>query len=202
MNIAKRTIVIVLFLSVVSAGIEGCAIFGKKSPDEASTKPQETPAKSEGTAPTTDGLQPKTTPDPNTTRPSSGATAPAEQDVLRLVAPADGAADVDPKLPLEWQINPGENKVLIMNINIAEVGPDGVPSPFYCAVLTSGTDIAMIAKRKWTAFEDNVALNWMLTGDDYKQLKQLKPKTKYAIEFGVLLNNGKSYSVKRTFTTR
>jgi len=179
-----------IFLTAMCA--QGCHAPTPVKNEPAQIPPSATPAEESSGANTPEGGSP----------PANPETPPAQEHFLKLISPAENAMDVDPKLPLEWSVDSSAGKVSMVNFNIAEIGPDGEPSEIYCAVFIRGMDPAMIAKSKRTAFEADTDKNWMFTGDDYRQLKQLKPKTKYMLEMNVTLDNWKEAHVKRVFTTK
>ena len=198
MSLAKSILMLAVFVVLAALCFSGC---GKASPP-AKNEPAQTAPPATTSAGETGGA---TTPEPAPQGgfpPASTETAPAPEHFLRLISPPENAIDVDPKLPLEWRTDPGDGKVITLNISIAEIGPDGKPYAIYCAVFIRGMDPAMTAMSKWTAFEAEMDKNWMFTGDEYNRLKQLKPNTKYVLEVGVSLDNRKQDSVERIFTTK
>jgi len=194
MSLAKSILMLAVFVVLAALCFSGC---GKASPPAKNEPPQTAPPATTSAGEMGGATTPETTPQEDSTE-----TAPAPERFLRLISPPENAIDVDPKLPLEWRTDPGDGKVITLNISIAEIGPDGKPYAIYCAVFIRGMDPAMTAKSKWTAFEAEMDKNWMFTGDEYNRLKQLKPNTKYVLEVGVLLDNRKQDSVSRVFTTK
>jgi len=192
MCLAKSILALTAFMFLTALFAQGCHAPTPVKNEPAQIPPSATPAEESSGANTPEGGSP----------PANPETPPAQEHFLKLISPAENAMDVDPKLPLEWSVDSSAGKVSMVNINIAEIGPDGKPSEIYCAVFIRGMDPAMTAKSKWTAFEADTDKNWMFTGDDYRQLKQLKPKTKYMLEIDVSLDNEKKDSVRRIFTTK
>jgi hypothetical protein len=201
MNIRKSIVIVGALVLLAIFPCHGCRTPQEPANNEAAKTgaPEANPSQP---APATDAARANPEGGTETPNPSQPAPAPEEKHVIRIIVPAENAADVDPKLPLEWEIDPDAGTVISLNINIAEVDANGNPSPIYCAVFIRNMDPAIIGKGKWTAFEADTDKNWMFSGDDYKQLKQLKPHTKYMLEMDVYLEGQKRDSAATEFTTK
>jgi hypothetical protein len=137
-----------------------------------------------------------------TTTGTSGTSLPppGDEHLVWITNIKDGAVGVDTKLPLEWWISPDVGDVQILNIYIFGCGPDGNANITQDILMKLPTDPELLKARKWICFEKDVDKYWFFTGD-HTGLTELKPHTKYMIDFvvGGTKTNGE---VKIFFTTK
>ena len=178
MNISRKAMLFVVFVCLAAFLLQGCAFLDKitgKTPAENGTV--------SGTAET----------DP---------AEPAEEVWVKVTCPADNATGVDTKLPVKWWVDEEAGKVTTLGVNIFECGPDGrVPPGASAVAIYKMTYDKAPELREWTFFEKDVNKYWMFTGS-HEGMKELKPNTKYMMNFVISTDAGKSRTIPVYFTTK
>ena len=124
-----------------------------------------------------------------------------EESWVKITNFEDGATGIDTKLPVEWWVDPKAGNVKEIYVNIFECDPDGKEKTSACVIFTAYNDENIVKATKWTFFEKEVDKHWVFT-DNHNGMKELKPKTKYLMNFVVKTDSGKSNTARVYFTTK
>ena len=183
MSMSKSALTVLVIACVAAFICQGCELFSKLP-----TGPAET------TEPTGEGTG---------ERHETGTTAETTEAAwVKVTSPADNATGVDTKLPVRWWVDPAAGEVTMLGVNIFECGADGtVPSGAQAVIAYKMTYEKAPELREWTFFEKDVDKYWLFQGS-YKDMEELKPNTKYMMNFVISTDAGKSRTIPVYFTTK
>lgn len=190
---ARKAMMFVVFIGLVAFLLQGCALMDKIT-GKKTVEPEEKTAET--------GVPPETAPDAEAGTAETETAEPAPEAWVRVTSPENDAAGVDTKLPVAWWVDENAGKVTMIGVNIFECGADGtMPSGAQAVVAYKMMNNAVLEMREWIFFAEDVEKNWLFTGS-HEGMTELKPNTKYLMNFVVSTETGKTETVQVYFTTK